>query len=211
MSLLVDISTADLFVRDYVSTAFSTYRPNDTSVSVDYGPMVASGFLSEDLLRISDLEIGYQIFQEAERVIFRDESFDDQNSIRSVLGLAPDSLGSDYGSSSPFERAVSNGLLHHNVFGLRLAPPAELTIGDLNCNLFQGNIIHVPLLSSSNGNGPPVTGRWQTCASHITVKAPRSIKASLAGYSASFTTSLPFIYLPSQIAKELTTLLGLTE
>jgi saccharopepsin len=100
-SVMLDISASDIFVRDYHSASSSTHCPNDTSVSVGYGSFFTSGSLSEDVLRMGSLEIGRQLFQEANTATFPEELLNSLKLIRGVLGLAPSILGSAYNSPNP--------------------------------------------------------------------------------------------------------------
>jgi saccharopepsin len=47
------------------SSASSTYKPNGTSFSIQYGSGSMEGFVSRDNLRIGDLTITNQLFAEA--------------------------------------------------------------------------------------------------------------------------------------------------
>ncbi len=129
--------------------------------------------------------------------------------IHGVLGLTSSRAGSVKNISNPFINAVSQGLLNHNLFALKLAQPGHLTIGDIDYNQFSGEIMRIP--RTNNPSSLLAEGRWQVDAKYLAVGPTPMDKFSLEGYTASFTTKWPYIYLPKQLAWDLIIGLGFEE
>lgn len=218
--VLLDVSAADSFISSvkcesclvaddrfsgYNSTASSTYHPDGTPITVDYGTMNTSGIISRDTVHFGGLEIHQQSLQEAMEVNGAGPSWDDRSIIHGILGLTPSNAGSVHQLSNPFVTAVAQGILDSNVFALRLAEEPtermELMVGGINRELFTGEITHLPVTNKTSSF--LLTGRWQTPAKALALGPSHEIEWSLDGYTAAFSTMWPFIYLPDRLAWDL--------
>jgi hypothetical protein len=99
-------------------------------------------------MTLGDLQICEQVFQQALRITGQ-PSYDDPI-IRGIFGLAsPLSNSSTPGFVSPVANAVLQGNLKSNLFALKLSEPGELMMGDVNRELFCGEISWFPLSNTS--------------------------------------------------------------
>ena len=72
-----------------------------------------------------------------------------------VMGLAPfhsRTAADDFGKPSPFMTMVGQNALERNLFALRLAEPAEISFGRVNCALFRAPFLaNLPLTRNLSG------------------------------------------------------------
>ena len=211
---MIDISGPDSFIgaagkdcsAGYNASLSTSYKSNGTTASIDHGFWETNGIVSQDTFHFGDLHIQNQSFQEASEIIGGPLSWDNRSIIRGVLGLGPSQVESALGRPNPLLMAASQGLLHSNLFALRLAEPGELRFGGVNQNLYSGNITHLPLTNQTTSLLP--NGTWQTSAEYIAMGPRNDISWSLEGYTASFTTMRTYIQLPALMTMEILSILG---
>jgi len=135
----------------YNSSASSTYVANGEGFEIQYGTGRLSGFLSQDTLWISDLEVLNQVFAEATKepgVTFSAAKFD------GILGLAFESISVD-AVTPVWYNIMSQNLVDQNVFSFWLSKDpsgpvgGELILGGVDTNRFTGPITYAPLFSET--------------------------------------------------------------
>lgn len=132
--------------KGYNSSMSSTHKDNGTLVDLDYLFLRSSGRASQDSITFGQIEIQDQWFQESLHLQWKGVSYDDVWIIYAILGLGnPHAGGTVNGFRSPLKNAAIQGILKTNVYGLKLANPGQLIIGDVNQQLFHGPIIWFPL------------------------------------------------------------------
>ncbi|KAK9382642.1 aspartic peptidase domain-containing protein [Kockiozyma suomiensis] len=132
----------------YDSSASSTYVKNGTSFDIQYGSGSMSGFVSNDVLTIGDLEIKSQDFAEATQepgLAFAFGRFD------GILGLGYDTISVD-GMVPPVYNAIAQGLLDEPVFSFYLGDTAVdeemggvATFGGIDESHYTGEITWLPV------------------------------------------------------------------
>ncbi|MCJ1245094.1 Vacuolar protease A [Trapelia coarctata] len=227
----IDIGWSDTFVpsvscvdpdcaghRQYNNTRSSSYRRNGTAVRMHYSGFYTSGYAAIDTLRIADLTIDDQAFEEAtemKAVPLWDDVID------SVLGLPRlqvDDEESSLRAKSPFHNMISQGLLQKNLFSLKLSERdcgerGELLFGDINPDLFDGMLTSFPvsaIYSVDEIANAYLRPGWQVHANSVAYgyKDSEIANFSLAGYVATFSTLFPYISLPREIGKNIIQYLG---
>jgi cathepsin D len=135
----------------YNSSASSTYVANGEYFEIEYGTGRLSGFLSQDTLWISDLQVLNQVFAEATKepgVTFSAAKFD------GILGLAFESISVD-AVTPVWYNIMSQKLVDQNVFSFWLSKNedatigGELILGGVDTNRFTGPITYAPLFSET--------------------------------------------------------------
>lgn len=131
----------------YDSSESSTYKKNGSEFSIRYGSGSLSGFVSNDVVRIGDLEIKDQDFAEATSepgLAFAFGRFD------GILGLAYDTISVNR-IVPPFYNMINQKLLDEPVFGFYLGDTnkegdtSEATFGGIDKNHFTGDLVKIPL------------------------------------------------------------------
>jgi len=131
----------------YDSSSSSTYQKNGSSFEIRYGSGSLSGFVSEDVMTIGDLEIKDQIFAEATEepgLAFAFGRFD------GILGLGFDTISVNK-IPPPFYNMIDQDLLDEPLFAFYLgstendAEGSEATFGGVNKNHYTGKITEIPL------------------------------------------------------------------
>ncbi|TVY16097.1 Vacuolar protease A [Lachnellula arida] len=131
----------------YDSSSSSTHKKNGTSFEIRYGSGSLSGFVSQDVMTIGDLEIKDQIFAEATEepgLAFAFGRFD------GILGLGYDTISVNK-IPPPFYNMVEQGLLDDPVFAFYLGnadsegDDSEATFGGINKDHYTGKITDIPL------------------------------------------------------------------
>ncbi|CZR64218.1 aspartic proteinase, pepstatin-sensitive [Phialocephala subalpina] len=131
----------------YDSSSSSTYQKNGSSFEIRYGSGSLSGFVSEDVMTIGDLEIKDQIFAEATEepgLAFAFGRFD------GILGLGFDTISVNK-IPPPFYNMIEQGLLDEPLFAFYLgstendAEGSEATFGGVNKDHYTGKITEIPL------------------------------------------------------------------
>ncbi|PWN18588.1 putative PEP4-aspartyl protease [Microstroma glucosiphilum] len=129
----------------YDNSASSTYHKNGTEFKIQYGSGAMEGFVSQDTLRIGDLEIKHQDFAEATSepgLAFAFGKFD------GILGLAYDTISVD-GVVPPFYQMVNQKLIDEPVFSFYLGSSAEdggeAVFGGIDPDHYTGKITYAPI------------------------------------------------------------------
>ena len=214
----------------YDSSNSSTYEANGTDVHVYYGGFYTSGFASTDTLRIGDLRVANQSFEEAtdmKPTYF----FDWDNQYDGVLGLPrhefypiiPDNSYPEttLRATSPFHNIIQQQLLKRNIFSLRLPQgdsddglndAGEMLLGAINPELFVGPLHTFQITASYSKNEPGyyiLSPGWQIAAHSVTYQKDDDVVANfdLAGHVAAFSTGSFFIGLPRLAGENLLKLL----
>jgi Eukaryotic aspartyl protease len=106
--------------------------------------------------------------------------------------------------------AAVQGILETNVFGLKLADPGQLMIGDVNQQLFHSPIAWFPLSNTPTKLLLPKAWQTHTGAGEVKIALPSGQyhEWRLDGYTALFTSAWPFIYLDEDTGMDLMELLG---
>ena len=170
-----------------------------------------SGYASVDTMRVGDMTIENQTFEEATEmraIPFCDDVFD---SVLSLAWLQVDDPESSLRAKSPFHNVISQGLLQRNLFSLKLSEKdgsgsGELLFGDIDTDLYDGTLTSFPVntvYSSDEINWFLAPGR-QIHAHSIAYGHDVNFIAnfSLAGYVAAFSTLDPYIRLPRAIGHD---------
>lgn len=128
----------------YQSSDSSTYKSNGTEFEIHYGSGSLSGFVSNDVMSIGDLEIKGQDFAEATSepgLAFAFGRFD------GILGLGYDTISVNH-MVPPFYQMVNQKLLDEPVFAFYLGDQegeSEATFGGVDKSRFEGDIEYIPL------------------------------------------------------------------
>lgn len=132
----------------YDSSASSTYKKNGTSFEIRYGSGSLSGFVSQDVMTIGDLQIKKQDFAEATEepgLAFAFGRFD------GILGLGFDTISVNH-IVPPFYSMIDQGLLDEPVFAFYLGntangedDEAEAVFGGVDDSHYTGKMTYIPL------------------------------------------------------------------
>ena len=130
-------------------------------MDLDYIYLTSAGRASQDAMNLGPVEIQDQWFQESLEMSWMSISFDDLYITYSILGLGNPYAGD---AANGFKSLLGNfavqGILKNNIFGMKLADPGQLMIGDVNQQLFHGPITWFPLSNTSTKLFLPEA--WQT-------------------------------------------------
>ncbi|XP_053908334.1 cathepsin D-like [Cuculus canorus] len=191
--------------RRYRSTLSLTHRPNGTRFAISYGSGSLSGFLSVDILRVSNVSVPAQIFAEAVELpgfAFAAARFD------GVLGLAfPDVAA---GPARPvFDSMMDQGLFTNNVFSFHLRSGAsegdggQLIFGGIDEDLFEGPLHYIPVSRR---------GYWQVHVERLSVDGGalgcRAPTLCRGGCEAIVDTGTSLVTGPSEEVEALQQILG---
>ncbi|KAH8696619.1 aspartic peptidase domain-containing protein [Talaromyces proteolyticus] len=197
--------------KGYNSSTSSTHKDNGTLVDLDYIFLTSSGRASQDSMALGQVEIQDQWFQESLQMNWRGVSYDDVSIIYGILGLGnPHASDAAKGFTSLLKNAAVQGILETNIFGLKLADPGQLMIGDVNQQLFHNPITWFPLSNTSTKLLLPEAWQTHTGAGEVKIALPSGQYREwrLDGYTALFTSAWPYIYLDPDTAVGLMELLG---
>ncbi|KAK9479611.1 aspartic peptidase domain-containing protein [Lipomyces japonicus] len=132
----------------YDSSASSTYQKNGTGFDIQYGSGSMSGFVSNDVLTIGDLEIKSQDFAEATQepgLAFAFGRFD------GILGLGYDTISVNK-MVPPVYNAIAQGLLDEPVFSFYLGDNQVneenggiATFGGVDESYYTGELFTLPV------------------------------------------------------------------
>lgn len=180
----------------YDNSASSTYHKNGTAFKIQYGSGAMEGFVSQDVLRIGDLEIKKQDFAEATSepgLAFAFGKFD------GILGLAYDTISVD-GVVPPFYQMINQGLLDEPVFSFYLGDSAEnggeAIFGGWDESKHKGKITWAPIRRK---------GYWEVELNGIGLGDE---ELELENFGGAVDTGTSLIALPSDIADILNKQIG---
>ncbi|EKM59509.1 uncharacterized protein PHACADRAFT_250062 [Phanerochaete carnosa HHB-10118-sp] len=138
-------SIACFLHKKYDSGSSSTYKPNGSEFSIQYGSGSMEGFVSRDVLTMGDITIGQQDFAEATKepgLAFAFGKFD------GILGLAYDTIAVNH-ITPPHYNMFEKGLIEKPVFAFRLGSTeedaGEATFGGIDESAFEGKLHRVPV------------------------------------------------------------------
>jgi saccharopepsin len=182
--------------RKYNSSISSSYHPVGAYSSVMWGNVEWRGFLSEDDVRIGDVSVSRQVFEE-----WTEGSasgfFGWTLGYEGVLGLGPPWQQM---SSVPsfFTTLVAYGQLDEPIFSLKLpnseSQQGELLFGGRNPELYEGELATVPLAEKVHLWD---RGLWTLPLDNITLDTPVPLELSFAPDAyATLDSGWPFILLP---------------
>ncbi|XP_067643942.1 lysosomal aspartic protease [Eurosta solidaginis] len=133
--------------NQYDSSASSTYVPNGQKFSIAYGTGSLTGYLSQDTVTVSGLQIQNQIFAEAMSepgISFISANFD------GILGMAFKDIAVD-NVAPAFYNIWSQGLVGKDIFSFYLARDGtsnhggEMILGGSDPAYYQGDLTYVPI------------------------------------------------------------------
>lgn len=131
----------------YDSSASSTYQKNGSDFAIKYGSGSLTGFVSQDILRIGDMEIKEQDFAEATSepgLAFAFGRFD------GILGLGFKSISVNK-IVPPFYNMLEQNLIDDPVFAFYLGDAnkegdtSEATFGGVDKARYNGELVTIPL------------------------------------------------------------------
>lgn len=131
----------------YDSSASSTYQKNGSEFAIKYGSGSLTGFVSEDKLKIGDMEIKHQLFAEATSepgLAFAFGRFD------GILGLGYDTISVN-NIVPPFYNMINQKLIDEPVFAFYLGDAnkqgdqSEATFGGVDKDHYTGDLTTIPL------------------------------------------------------------------
>ncbi|XP_018789118.1 PREDICTED: lysosomal aspartic protease-like [Bactrocera latifrons] len=140
--------------NSYDASKSSTYKPNGTEFSIQYGTGSLSGYLVEDTVSVAGLPISDQVFAVATTepgTTFVDAVFD------GILGMGYQEISND-NVVPPFYNLYKQGLVKEPVFSFYLTRDGTssqggvLTLGGIDGDHYEGDITYVPVASK---------GYWQ--------------------------------------------------
>jgi saccharopepsin len=132
--------------QKFDSSASSTYKANGSEFEIRYGSGEVKGFISEDTLKIGDLNIKKQLFGEVTEepgLAFAFGRFD------GILGLGYDTIAVNH-VPPPFYNMIDQGLLDEPVFAFYLGDTnageeSEATFGGIDQSHYTGKMTMLPL------------------------------------------------------------------
>lgn len=135
----------------YDSSASSTSKPNGTDFAIQYGTGSVSGYISNDILKIGELEISGQDFGEATSepgLTFAFAKFD------GILGLGYDTIAVDH-VVPPIYNAINQGSLKKPLFSFYMGNNTNgdedtvtggvATFGGIDKDHYEGDITWLPI------------------------------------------------------------------
>ena len=192
----------------YNSTLSTTYRPNGTKTSIWWYDTVFDGFLSQDHVTLGDVQVKNHLFQEWNYTRLRTIA-GYSNGYDGVLGLAY--RGEPHIENPPgiLQRLTKQKTLQESIFSLRiphsLQELGELRFGSRNEDLYESELVRLP-------HAPPLDGplrdlavfAWNIPISNVQYNTPMPMISSFPkGATAILDTMSPFIFLPDDLAQNL--------
>lgn len=183
----------------YDNSASSTYKKNGSEFKIQYGSGAMEGYVSQDTMRIGDLEIKHQDFAEATSepgLTFAFAKFD------GILGLAYNTISVN-GIVPPFYNMIDQGLLDEPVFGFYLGSSeqdgGEAIFGGVDDSHYSGKIVYAPVRRK---------GYWETELNKIRLGED---DMELDNTGAAIDTGTSLIALPSDISEIINKEIGATK
>lgn len=185
----------------YDHDSSSSYKPNGTDFSIQYGSGSLEGYVSQDTLSIGDLTIPKQDFAEATSepgLAFAFGKFD------GILGLAYDSISVDK-IVPPFYNAISQDLLDEKKFAFYLGDESEpensesggvATFGGVDKSKYSGKITWLPVRRKAY---------WEVKFEGVGLGDEFAV---LDGHGAAIDTGTSLITLPSGLAEIINSEIG---
>ena len=194
--------------QKYNSSLSSTYHANGSFSSIIWAEIQYNGFISEDTVRLGDLSIPNQVFEEftdayAVSILAWRTGYD------GAMGLSPP-WASYNGIPSLFGSLVSRGLLDQPIFSLKLpnsvSNRGDLLFGGIDPDLFLGEITTLPLVHPEY---PPLSNTWAVSIESITFDTQVPLHFDMpSGSVAVLDTGWPWISLPHEIFFNVTAAVG---
>jgi hypothetical protein len=129
----------------YHNAKSSTYKANGTEFKIAYGSGPVSGFYSEDMITIANVEIPDYTFAEVNNVkglgmAYKVGKFD------GICGMAWDTISVD-GVRTPVQGLMESGQVQEQVFAFYMGnnAPGELVVGGVDTKHYSGDFHYVPL------------------------------------------------------------------
>lgn len=122
----------------------STYKKNGSEFAIRYGSGSVKGYISQDILRIGDLEIKEQDFGEVTEepgLAFAFGRFD------GILGLGYDTIAVNH-VTPPFYKMLDQGLLDEPVFAFYIGgegEESEALFGGIDKSHYTGKMVKIPI------------------------------------------------------------------
>lgn len=183
----------------YDNSASSTYKANGSEFKIQYGSGAMEGYVSEDTLKIGDLQIKKQLFAEATSepgLTFAFAKFD------GILGMAYDTISVN-GIVPPFYSMIDQGLLDEPVFAFYLGNSeeegGEAIFGGVDKDHYTGKIAYAPIRRK---------GYWEVELNKITLGKD---EMELENTGAAIDTGTSLIALPSDISEIINKEIGATK
>lgn len=199
------------YERLYYGNQSHTYEPNGTKASASYWSVTYDGFLSQDTIRIGDLEVENQVFEEYTESYWRSIA-GLQWGFDGVLGLAPPwthpSHSPGYPSYLPLLQ--ERDMLEENVFSIKYphkwGNQGEITFGGSNPDLYTGAFRNVSFLSDDD-MPPRWKGHWNIKIDSMTFNTSIPLHQPAPNWTATLTSD-PILILPKDFAINITTIIG---
>jgi len=201
----------------YDSSLSSTYQPSETVAQIVYEGLSTSGRLSQDVLRVSGLEIDGQQFEEA--ICWR-SMYSNAASLDSALGLArlpTRTPASNASTKSALRNMLDQKVLTRPEFSLKLPrrdnETEELTLGYNPTEMLSESAVTIPLIEVT----PPedlsqlsyyISSGYTVNLDSVAIQSPPSNNPSAnkaSRYKAVFTNSFSYISLPATLLTEIQT------
>ncbi|KAJ7073635.1 aspartic peptidase A1 [Mycena amicta] len=183
----------------YDSSKSATYKANGSEFSIAYGKGSVEGFVSQDILRLGDLEVPDQDFAEVTKepgIVFLFGKFD------GILGLGYDTISVNH-ITPPFYKMLQAGLLEQPVFSFRIGSSesdgGEATFGGIDHDAYVGELTYLPVRRKAF---------WEVELEKIVLGGE---EAQLERTGAVIDTGTSLIVLPSTIADILNEQIGATK
>jgi saccharopepsin len=180
----------------YESSSSTTYKANGSEFSIQYGSGSMEGFVSNDLLTISDISIEGQDFAEAIKepgLAFAFGKFD------GILGLGYSTISVNH-ITPPFYSMIDQGLIDEPVFSFRLGDSemdgGEAVFGGIDNSAYTGKITYVPVRRRAY---------WEVELEKVSFGTD---ELELENTGAAIDTGTSLIALPTDIAEMLNTQIG---
>jgi len=131
--------------KKFDSSKSTSYKANGTSFAIQYGTGSLTGFLSDDLLTLGDLQVSHQVFAEATNEpgqTFQQGKFD------GILGMGWPTISVDK-VEPPIQNMIRQKVIQQGVFSFYLqsdeTKAGELDIGGIDTQHYTGDIFYKPL------------------------------------------------------------------